>query len=55
VVHFEVTGDNPQATVDQLKANPFFQGNQMSWFMLLFFIPVLLYLLFIKKYFRRAS
>jgi len=45
----------PQATVDQLQANPFFQGNQMSRFMLLFFIPVLLYLLFIKKYFRRAS
>ncbi len=45
----------PRASIDQLQANPFFQGNRMSWFMLLFCIPALLYLLFIKKYFRRAS
>jgi hypothetical protein len=45
----------PQATIDQLRANPFMQGNRMTWLMPVLFIPVIGYLLFIKRYFRKTT
>ena len=44
----------PQAQIDQIQKMGLFTGNRMSWFMALFTLPFVGYLLFIKKYLRKA-
>jgi hypothetical protein len=43
-----------QAMLDQLKQNPVTQGHNMMWLTLASAVPVLGYVLFVKKYFRAA-
>jgi len=45
--------DYPQAQIDQIQKLGMFKGNFMIWMMVAFMLPILGYLLFIKKYFRR--
>jgi hypothetical protein len=44
----------PQAQIDQMQKMGLFTGNRMGWFTVLFTLPFLGYLLFIKKYLRKA-
>jgi hypothetical protein len=43
----------PQAQIDQIQKMGLFTGHRMDWFTVLFTLPFLGYLLFIKKYLRR--
>jgi hypothetical protein len=43
----------PQAQIDQIEKMGLFTSNRMSWFTVLFSLPFLGYLLFIKKYLRK--
>jgi len=45
----------PQAQIDQMQKLGLFTGNRMGWFTLLFTLPFLGFLLFIKKYLRKAG
>lgn len=45
----------PQAQIDQIQKIGLFTGNDMSWFMVVCWLPFLGYLLFIKKYLRSKS
>lgn len=44
----------PQAQIDQIQKMGWFTGNHMSWFTVLFSLPFLGYLLFLKKYLRKG-
>jgi len=44
----------PQAQIDQMQKMGLFTGNRMGWFSVLFTLPFLGYLLFIKKYLHKA-
>jgi hypothetical protein len=44
----------PQAQIDQIQKMGLFTGNRMGWFSALFTLPFVGYLLFIKKYLRKA-
>jgi hypothetical protein len=44
----------PQAQIDQMQKMGLFTGNRMSWFTALCSLPLLGYLLFIKKYLRKS-
>jgi hypothetical protein len=44
----------PQEQIDQIQKTGLFTGNSMSWFTVLFSLPFLGYLLFIKKYLRKS-
>jgi hypothetical protein len=44
----------PQAQIDQIQKMGLFTGNRMGWFTALCSLPFLGYLLFIKKYLRKA-
>ena len=44
----------PQAQIDQIQKMGLFTGNRMGWFTVLCSLPFLGYLLFIKKYLRKA-
>ncbi len=44
----------PQAQIDQIQKMGLFTGNRMSWFTALFTLPILGYLLFIKKHLRKT-
>lgn len=43
----------PQAQIDQIQKMGLFTGNRMGWFTVLFTLPFVGYLLFIKKYLRK--
>jgi len=45
----------PQAQIDQIQKTGLFTGNRMAWMMSFFMVPILGYILFIKKYFQRKS
>jgi hypothetical protein len=44
----------PQAQIDQIQKMGLFTGNRLGWFSTLFTLPFVGYLLFIKKYLRKA-
>ena len=44
----------PQAQIDQIQKMGLFTGNRMGWFTALFTLPLLGYLLFIKRYLRKT-
>jgi hypothetical protein len=44
----------PQAQIDQIQKMGLFTGNHMTWLMSLTMLPFLGYLVFIKKYLRKA-
>jgi hypothetical protein len=44
----------PQSQIEQMQKLGLFTGNRMGWFTLLFTLPFLGYLLFIKKYLRKG-
>jgi len=46
--------DFPQAQIDQIQKSGMFEGSSMAWLMIFFCMPFLGYLLFIKRYFRKA-
>jgi hypothetical protein len=46
--------DFPQAQIDQIQKSGMFEGSSMAWLMIFFCLPFLGYLLFIKRYFRKA-
>ncbi len=47
--------DMPEAQIEQIQKTGLLEGNGMKWLMLIFWLPFLGYLLFIKKYFSRKS